>query len=198
MRRFLLGQVLKSSFSTLDHWLLLANSPFVLQIWLSLFDRAFWKTFKFWDNDARSKYVRKMISDHNSALQVRMKALLVSKVLWPLVDPAVNENASTDHTKSEQALALTTRPWESHEVHVEEFKTEQDGWKKLQSIYAEPGNTNLARLYEKIFMLHIRNSEEPRRYLRNWQKRSPRFTAWEWTSTMYFTNWPYLAVFRQD
>lgn len=95
-----------------------------------------------------------------------MRALLVSKGIWAVTDPTVEEDDETDSKKTKQALALIILALgEDQMVYVENSKTAHDAWQKLKRIYAKPSTANRMRLYEKLLTLHWQDGNDTRQHV---------------------------------
>lgn len=106
------------------------------------------------------RYINQLTGDNYPVWVVRIKVLHVSKGLWHLTNPTVDENEIYDRQKSAQALALINPALkEERMVHIEECQTAPKGWRKLKSVYAEPSTENRERLYKKLFTLRLKDSE---------------------------------------
>lgn len=112
------------------------------------------------------KLVDQLTSDNYAVWKIRMKALLVSKGLWTVIDPTVTDDETTDIDDDQKALALVILALgEDQMVHVEECTTARAAWKKLQDIYAEGSTANRMRLYEKLLTLKLEDGTDVRKHV---------------------------------
>lgn len=132
--------------------------------------------------DDHLKYIQKLNGDNYGIWKVRMKAFLVNKNLWSVIDPnavvtgtpeeprEILGAASTDPVpsgqsdssradlthKSQQALSLIILGLDDHQIiHVDGCLTGRDAWNKLQKLYEEPSTANKMRLYERFLTLKL-------------------------------------------
>lgn len=92
-----------------------------------------------------------------------MRPLLVSKDMWTVTDPTLEEDGESDSKQKKQAIALIILALgEEQMVHVENSKTARDAWRKLKSTYTEPSAANRMLLHEKLLTSRQQDGDDAR------------------------------------
>lgn len=92
------------------------------------------------------KTVDKLSGDNYAVWEIRMKAVLVWKWVWKVINPML-EDRETDTTAAERISApIILALWENQMVHVEDRTTARDACDELKKIFTETSAANRMRV----------------------------------------------------